>query len=399
MSRLCVSLRSAWQRSNLSANASRCPNFEKFRPSTVRLPLAFLAILTPVSVAAQTQTILFPGQTGPELLAAIVAEYKPATVLSETNAKDRMYDTIDVTNEGGQDGVVGVYTGWFVPFDCAPSCDPSQDVFNNGAGLNMEHTWPRAFGADIGNAEWNLHHLFPTRVDVNADRANFPFDEIPDPQTTRWYREDGTQTSIPDASIIDEFSELRGGLEFEPREDHKGDVARAMFYFYTMYKSEADGSGGGPFFNAQKETLYDWATTDLISLKEYNRTLAIAPFQSNDSNPYVLDSTLVRRAFFPEIVVSTPEAPAVARLQLTVPSPQPFRTQTSFTLTLAESSPVRVEVFDALGRLVTTLLDGSISSSSPIRLVLDGASLAPGVYLVRATSHREVVTRRLVRIR
>lgn len=364
----------------------------------MRLFAAFLAFALPLTAIAQTQTILFPGQTGPELLLSLVTEYKPATVLSETNAKDRMYDTIDITNEGGQDGVVGVYTGWFVPFDCLPSCDPSQDIFNNGAGLNMEHTWPRAFGADAGNAEWNLHHLFPTRVDVNSDRGNLEFNESPDAQTTRWYREDGSQTTIPDGSIIDEFSELRSSVAFEPREDHKGDGARAMFYFYTMYKAEADASGGGPFFDAQKDALYEWAYADPVSLKEYDRTLAIAPFQSDDPNPFVLDSTLIRRAFFPEIVVSSFEAPTTARLLLSAPAPQPFREQTSFSLTLLEASPVTVEVFDALGRLVTTLHRGAFAGGSPMRLTLDGTSLAPGVYLVRAKSRREVVSRRLVRV-
>ena len=361
--------------------------------------LVFLLAAAAATATAQTQQILFPGQTGEELRASIVAEYKPATVLPEAQAKDRMYDTIDVTSEGGPDGVVGVYTGWFVPFDCSPSCDPSQDIFNGGAGLNMEHTWPRAFGADAGNAQWDLHHLFPTKVNVNADRGNLEFDESPDAQTTRWYREDGSQTTIPDGSIIDEFSELRSGIAFEPREDHKGDVARGMFYFYTMYEAQADASGGGPFFDAQKETLYDWSYADPVSLKEYDRTLAIAPFQSDEPNPFVLDSTLIRRAYFPEIVVSTQEAPATAQLLLSFASPQPFREQTSFTLTLPEPSHVKIEVFDALGRRVATLHHGALAGNTPIRFTLDGTSLPQGLYLVRASTERLSATRRLIRVR
>jgi len=364
----------------------------------VRLFVVFVAVAA-TSAAAQTQQILFPGQTGSELRASIVAEYKPASVLPEAQAKDRMYDTIDVTSEDGLDGVVGVYTGWFVPFDCSPSCDPSQDVFNGGAGLNMEHTWPRAFGADAGNAQWDLHHLFPTRVDVNGDRGNLEFDESPDAQTTRWYREDGSQTTIPDGAIIDEFSELRSGIAFEPREDHKGDVARAMFYFYTMYEAQADASGGGPFFDAQKETLYDWAYADPVRLKEYDRTLAIAPFQSNEPNPFVLDSTLIRRAYFPEIVVSTQEAQTTAQLLLSLPFPQPFRDQTRFTLTLPEPSQVKVEVFDALGRRVATLHNGTLAGGSPVRFALDGDTLPPGLYIVRATTGKLNATRRLIRVR
>ena len=386
---------------NFICMSATWPSLLKRLSTTMRLLVFLVAatVATTVAPAAQTQQILFPGQTGEELRASIVTEYKPATVLPEAQAKDRMYDTIDVTSEGGDDGVVGVYTGWFVPFDCSPSCDPSQDVFNGGAGLNMEHTWPRAFGADAGNAQWNLHHLFPTKVNVNGDRGNLKFDESPDAQTTRWYREDGSQTTIPDGSIIDEFSELRSGIAFEPREDHKGDVARAMFYFYTMYEAQADASGGGPFFEAQKETLYDWAYSDPVSLKEYDRTLTIAPFQSNEPNPFVLDSTLIRRAYFPEIVVSTQEVPAAVQLQLSFPFPQPFGTQTSFTLTLPEPSQVRVEVFDARGRRVAMLHNGTLAGNSPIRFTFKGDTLPPGLYFVRATTGRLSATRRLVRVR
>jgi endonuclease I len=39
---------------------------------------------------------------------------------------------------------------------------------------------------------------------------------------------------------------------FEPRESVKGDLARAVFYFYTIHKSQADDS----YFAEQKQTLY-----------------------------------------------------------------------------------------------------------------------------------------------
>ena len=46
--------------------------------------------------------------------------------------------------------------------------------------------------------------------------------------------------SIPN-QFIDEYSEVDNDNEkFEPREDVKGNIARSMFYFYTIYNNVAD---------------------------------------------------------------------------------------------------------------------------------------------------------------
>ncbi len=61
-----------------------------------------------------------------------------------------------------------------------------------------------------------------------------------------------SQSSIP-PNNIDEYSESETAY-FEPREDRKGDIARSMFYFYTMYSEVADDD----FFEGQQEVLKIW---------------------------------------------------------------------------------------------------------------------------------------------
>ena len=197
------------------------------------MPRALLLALLFVAVPARAQ--IFPGLTGEALRDALAATYAPVTVLSEAESKDTLYAVIDRATIGGQDGTVGLYTGLFVPFDCDPSCDPSQDVFNAESGLNQEHVWPRSLGAGSGNAETDLHHLFPTRVAVNSARASLPYGESPDDETTAWYVLDQTQSTPPPEAERDAWSEPLPNVRFEPREKRKGDVARALFYFYTMY--------------------------------------------------------------------------------------------------------------------------------------------------------------------
>ena len=350
-----------------------------------------LFTLAPAAAAQPEQVELFPALLGSDLRSAVVAEYKPASVPSESSGKDYLYGTVWATEQGGQDGVESAYTGYFVPFDCAPSCDPSQDVFNNGSGINQEHVWPRSEGADGHQGERDLHHLFPTWVTANSDRASLPFAEIADADTDRWYVEN-TTTSTPPATNRDAYSELDQNTAFEVRETVKGDVARAMFYFYTMY----EGPASEPFFEAQKETLLDWHYDDPVTAAEYDRTFLIAEVQSDEPNPFVLDSTLARRAYFPPATTAGTTAPLTGA-ELSQAYPNPFRAQTAFALRVERPQTVRVEVFDLLGRRVALLHDGAVAAGQPLRLTWDGSGAPAGLYVYRATGETFRATRRVTK--
>jgi hypothetical protein len=359
------------------------------------VPLVLLLLAGPAA-AQPPQEVLFPGQSGPGLRVAIRAAYRPSAL---TGDNDDLYAVIDRTNVGGQDGVVCVYTGFFVPFDCSPSCDPSQDVYNNGSGINQEHTFPQAYLDGSGNPpplppdpRDDLHHVFPTRVNVNGDRGNLPFAEIPDELTTRWYRDATSQTSPPPLAERDEYSELRSGVSFEPREVHEGNVARAMFYVHTVYDDWTDDA----WFTPQMRTLYGWHYLDPVDQAEYDRTFRVAPFQSGKPNPFVLDSTLLRRAY-PELSPVATEGAAPRAAALTV-APNPFTEAALLRLTLPAPGPARVEVFDALGRRVAVLHDGPLPAGETA-LRLRGAALPPGVYLARVLAAGGPLVRRLVRAR
>ena len=357
---------------------------------------AFLALAVALAApaGAQTQQDLYPGEAGATLLTSVRADYRPTSI---TGTNDDLYATIDRATVGGQDGVVCVYTGLFVPFDGSPSSDPSQDIGNGfsqtGVGLNQEHTWPQSLLDSFGRQD--LHNLYPTQVGVNADRGNDRFAEIPDAQATRWYRgaPPYTQTTPP-TSDSDEYSEIRSGISFEPREDHKGNVARALFYMAAVHNTSTNGDF--PFDAADRRTLYEWHYADPITAEDQARSGRVAQFQSGKDNPFVLDSTLARRAFFPEIVPTDGEAGPDAAVALDA-GPNPFHAEARLTLRRSAPGPARVEAFDALGRRVAVLFDGLAPATLALRL--DGAALAPGVYVVRAATAEAVVTRRLIRAR
>jgi hypothetical protein len=75
---------------------------------------------------------------------------------------------------------------------------------------------------------------------------------------------------------------------------------------------------------------------------------------------------------------------------LSAAAPNPFTGRTAFTLEVAETQPVRVAVYDALGREVATLHDGPLGAGRDHTFTLDSAAarLHAGVYLVRITGER-----------
>jgi len=80
--------------------------------------------------------------------------------------------------------------------------------------------------------------------------------------------------------------------------------------------------------------------------------------------------------------------------------PNPFNASTMIRFGLPEKSHVTVEVFNALGRKVTTLVDGPLSAGN---YVVDwdgtndiGETVATGVYLYRLSTDLSTTTRKMV---
>lgn len=229
---------------------------------------------------------------GDSLIDSIIKYYKSYSNQGYDDGRDIMYGEID----NHSNYLTCVYTGYEIYMD--PGQDPSSYAYSNG--INCEHTWPQSMGA-TGIAKGDLHHLYPTEINVNSARGNLPFGEINDNYTDDWYYLTSHITTIP-TSNIDLYSERDINIAFEPREDHKGNVSRSMFYFYTMYRDLYIAEDPGEsFWNGQKDDLFMWHYWDIVDNAEITRTNAIAGYQENKPNPFVLDTTLIRRAYYPHL--------------------------------------------------------------------------------------------------
>lgn len=264
-----------------------------------KLTIFIASLSASVMAAAQGSQTVFPGLSGQQLIDSVAARYRPQTVLDYANARDTLYARILSVSD---DSLRCVYSGHTLYLD--PSQDPTQYIYQGGGtnGMNTEHAYPVAKGAVQGtSAHSDMHHLYPTRIAVNEARGDKPFRDIPDNMTQKWFLNNQVMSSIP-AQNRDAYAELSAD-GFEPREVSKGEIARSVFYFYTVYRNQAN-TADPDFFEIQRLTLCQWDAQDPADDRELQKTWKIATYQDGKPNPYVLDCTLAHRSWCPEIPVS-----------------------------------------------------------------------------------------------
>ncbi|MES2764522.1 MAG: endonuclease [Bacteroidota bacterium] len=192
--------------------------------------------------------------TGEALKIALKNYVSNHTSLTYKDARTAMFSYID--NVAGE--VECVYTGRKITATGIP------DI--NVTNFNTEHTWPQSKGADNEPPRSDLNHIFPTDELANAKRASFGFGYV----------------SEADACWAVGGSKLQCSTKFEPRDVHKGNVARAMFYFSTRY--------GNPFNYMSEQNqeipLREWMKLDPVDAREMKRNDEIEKLQKR-RNPFI----------------------------------------------------------------------------------------------------------------
>jgi hypothetical protein len=78
--------------------------------------------------------------------------------------------------------------------------------------------------------------------------------------------------------------------------------------------------------------------------------------------------------------------------------PNPFNPSTTFEYALDRTMDVRVRVYDVLGRVVATLVDG-VQQAATYRVTFDASRLASGTYLYRLETPSRVITRQMILVK
>lgn len=155
---------------------------------------------------------------------------------------------------------------------------PAPHVVPDATVVNTEHTWPqskfvRQFPQDLQKSD--LHHLFPTDSEVNADRSSYDFGNVK--ANAKALKCAAAKLGLPAAG---------SRTVFEPPLSHKGNVARALFYFSVRYQA--------PLEPAQEAALREWHQLDPVDAEEKSRNDRIHQLQRN-RNPFVDYPELVGR--------------------------------------------------------------------------------------------------------
>lgn len=136
----------------------------------------------------------------------------------------------------------------------------------NAGTMNCEHSWPQSkFGSqDSGTKKTDMMHIYPSDSRTNSRRGNNPFGEV---KKSSW-SQNGSKYG----------TDSKGRTVFEPRDEHKGDVARAMMYFSVRYNMPID--------SAQEETFRKWNKLDPVTEREFLRNSMVEDYQYN-RNPFI----------------------------------------------------------------------------------------------------------------
>lgn len=136
---------------------------------------------------------------------------------------------------------------------------------------NCEHTWPQSkFNPNMNTnmQKVDLHHLFPVDNRANSVRSNHLFGEID------FARETHENCQVSSIGTI-KGTNTTG---FTPPKTHRGNVARAIFYFAVRYKM--------PIPNEQEVYLKKWDKEDPVDSEEQKRNDEIFKIQGN-RNPFI----------------------------------------------------------------------------------------------------------------
>ncbi len=139
--------------------------------------------------------------------------------------------------------------------------------------VNCEHTWPQSRFSSKFNSKLqksDLHHLYPTNSRANSIRGSYDFGEVNDSQ--------GLNFNCKSSSFANRT--------YEPPKEHRGNVARSMFYFAVRYRLPID--------DRMEKFLKKWHREDPVDLEEERRNDKIFSLQNN-RNPFIDYPKLVSR--------------------------------------------------------------------------------------------------------
>ena len=150
--------------------------------------------------------------------------------------------------------------------------------------FNREHLFPQSIFNKRSPMRSDFFQVYPTDGMVNNRRGSLPFGEVAHAQ---W-------TSLNGSKVGNNTTPGYSGRVFEPIDEFKGDIARALLYFGTRYEDKIGGwnhamlshDNHTAYANWFVKVLLKWHKMDPVSQHEKTRNEYGFKFQGN-RNPYI----------------------------------------------------------------------------------------------------------------
>ncbi len=172
---------------------------------------------------------------------------------------------------------------------------------------NREHLMPQSVYSSASPMRNDIHHVIPSDGYVNNRRGSFAFGEVSSPS---WTSTNGSKVG-PNT-----FGSYNGTV-FEPIDEFKGDIARAMLYFATRYENQVASWSHAGMLNGTSNQVYQdwfldllisWHTNDPVNQQEIDRNNAAYNYQGN-ANPFINHPEWVNVIWNPNTDTEDPSVP------------------------------------------------------------------------------------------
>jgi len=289
---------------------------------------------------------------------------------------------------GGSKVVNCVYTG--IPYIYNGGFVWWTGQSGNPANLTREHTfaqswmpsntggsWPSLGGREL--PEFNdMHNLFPAdQANANGRRSNSPFGVVVTP----------TFTSPTGEGKVGRDS--NGQTVYEPKGDHKGDVARALMYMSVCYNGIRGQNWRFPATQSPA-VLMQWHLQDTVSDFEIARHEYVFSQQRN-RNPFIDNPTWSNRINFANMTYNPSVGiTGIDFIHEIATYPNPATDVVHVDATLIFNKAIPYQLTDSQGKVVKT---GMLTKpQSTIDL-----PQSSGLYLLNLSTEKGKVVTRIVR--
>lgn len=338
-----------------------------------RLYLLIILLAAVVASQAQAPQGYYDGTEG---LTGNALKAKLHTIIDNSNGHGGTYNTsytpglwnayYTTDRRPGTNYVWDIYSdvpGGTPPYNYVLGNDQCGSYQGEGDCYNREHLWAQSWTNNDGTEKTDLHHVYPTDGKVNGVRDNYAFGEV---GTASWTSLNGSKKG---SCITPGFN----GTVFEPIDEYKGDIARALMYVSVRYYSQDSNWDNSDM--TTKSVIKPWAITmllrwhreDPVSEKEINRNNAVYDIQRN-RNPFVDYPDFAEMIWDPSWSVDEMEYAVLVNVW-----PNPATT----TVNIKGENLSAVYMYNVMGQLVL-----SLDVTDDEQYSVDVSNLTGGIYLM-----------------